>query len=106
MVRHKNRWLLVKVELAENIRNNNNTERSLIVDVSAFPPKNEFTARLRRTVAWCFGIEGEASCEVQVRFCDAETQLVIVRVPRDACGKVRAAHEDGEEAPSDPCEEF
>ncbi len=91
MVRHKNRWLLVKVELAEDIRKNKNNDESLILDGSAFPSKKEFTSRLRRTVGWCFGIEGEASCEVQVRFCDAETQLAVIRVPRDSCGKIRAA---------------
>ena len=91
MVRHKNRWLLVKVELADDIRKNKNNDESLILDVSKFPSKKEFTNRLRRTVGWCFGIEGESSCEVQVRYCDAETQLAVIRVPRDSCGKIRAA---------------
>ena len=91
MVRHKNRWLLVKVELAEDIRRNQNNDESLIIDVSSFPSKKEFTTRLRRTVGWCFGLEGDASCEVQVRFCDVETQLAVIRVPRDSCGKIRAA---------------
>ena len=93
MVRHKNRWLLVKVELADDIRNNNsnNNHKKAVQQPSSFPSKIEFIIRLRRTVAWCFGIEGQAACDAQVKFCDPDTKLVVVRVPRDACGRIRAA---------------
>ncbi len=88
MVRHKNRWLLVKVELADEIRNGGPSKSSN----SSFPSKKEFTNRLRKTISWCFGIAGEVpACDTQVRFIDAQTQLVVIRTPRDYCGKIRAA---------------
>mmetsp|Transcript_16095 Transcript_16095/g.37313 ORF Transcript_16095/g.37313 Transcript_16095/m.37313 type:complete len:174 (-) Transcript_16095:131-652(-) len=80
MVRHKNRWLLVMVELADGERNNKRQSSSS----DSFPSRKEFTARLRRTVSWCFGITGEgAACDTQIRFCDADTRFVVVRVPRE-----------------------
>ena len=86
MVRHKNRWLLVKVELADEIRNGGSSKSS------NFPSKKEFTNRLRKTISWCFGIAGEVpACDTQVRFIDEQTQLVVIRTPRDYCGKIRAA---------------
>lgn len=86
MVRHKNRWLLVKIELADEIRTNEKKSSS------GFPSKKEFHGRLRKTISWCFGIAGEVpACDTQVRFCDAETQIAVVRVPREFCGKIRAA---------------
>ena len=89
MVRHKNRWLLVKVELADEIRTNEKKKSS---SSNGFPSKKEFHGRLRKTISWCFGIAGEVpACDTQVRFCDAETQIAIVRVPRQYCGKIRAA---------------
>lgn len=90
MVRHKNRWLLVKVELTDDIRNNNGCTTSSSED--SFPSKKEFTTRLRRTVAWCFGIVAEGpACDTQIKFCDPETQLVVVRVPRQHCGMIRSS---------------
>ena len=81
MVRHKNRWLLVMVELADEVRNRKQQSSS---PSDSFPSRKEFTARLRRTVSWCFGIAGEgAACEMQIRFFDTETRLVVVRVPRE-----------------------
>lgn len=90
MVRHKNRWLLVKVELADDIRKN----KTLSVGTSPelFPSKKEFTTRLRRTITWCFGVAGEGpSHDTQIRFFDAETQLVLVRGPRQYCDMVRSS---------------
>jgi len=90
MVRQKKRWLLVKVELADDIQKN----RTLSVGTSSelFPSKKEFITRLRRTITWCFGITGEGpACETQIRFCDAATQLVLVRAPRQYCDMIRSA---------------
>ena len=90
MVRHKNRWLLVKVELADDIRSNKRPSVGSSSDL--FPSKKEFTIRLRRTIGWCFGIAGEGpACDTQIRFFDAETQLVLVRIPRQYCGMVRSS---------------
>lgn len=92
MVRFKNRWLLVKVELADDIRNNKAQPPSIGWNSASFPSKSEFVARLRRTVAWCFGIAGEApSYATQIKFYDPDTQLVVVRVPRQYCDTIRSA---------------
>ena len=100
MVRHKNRWILVNVEFADDIRNNKNNHHHLQHTSASsgpssahlFPSKKEFTIRLRRTIAWSFGIAGEGpACDTQVKFCDAETQLVVVRVPRQYCDMIRSS---------------
>jgi hypothetical protein len=104
MVRHKNRWLLVKVELAGDVRSNQQQPSIVRTTTtttttaysssrpSPFPSKKEFLARLRRTVSWCFGIAGEGPAyDTQIRFCDPDTRLVVVRVPRDSCGMIRSA---------------
>jgi len=92
MVRHKNRWLLAKVELDNDIRINKQQMSVGSSSSDLFPSKKEFMTRLRRTVAWCFGIAGEGpACDTQIRFCDAETQLVVVRVPRQYSDMIRSS---------------
>lgn len=92
MVRHKNRWLLVRVELDDDIRNNNQQMSVGSSSLDLFPSKKEFMARLRRTVTWCYGIAGEGpACDTQIRFCDAETRLVVVRLPRQYGDMIRSS---------------
>lgn len=81
----------MKVELANDIRSNNNETR-IGSPSDLFPSKKEFTIRLRRTIAWCFGIAAEGPArDTQIRFCDAETQLALVRVPREHCDTIRSS---------------
>ena len=93
MVRHKNRWLLVKIELADDIRKNQQQSSTRYTSSSdLFPSKKEFASRLRRTVGWCFGIAGEGpASDTQLRFYDPSTQLAVVRVPRKYCDMIRSS---------------
>jgi hypothetical protein len=109
MVRHKTRWLLVKVELADDIRrlalSPHQDEKSKPDDKgrrrkgndasssSQYPSRKEFTIQLRRTITWCFGIAGETAVfDTHVRFFDVNaSQLVLIRCPRQHCGIIRSA---------------
>ena len=55
-----------------------------------FPTKNDFTARLRRTIDMKYGPVdgGPISADLQVRFFDLTTQLVLIRVARHYVGFV------------------
>jgi hypothetical protein len=116
MVRHRTRWLLVKAEFINDIRNpttvppaskfvsrknnnnNNNTGPSASTttrkeDDSSSSSKKDFLALLRKTITLHFGVaaEGVAS-DVQIRFFDdSSTNLILVRVSRDSCDMVRAS---------------
>ena len=58
-----------------------------------FPTKKDFTARLRRTIDRKYGpVVGEPiSADLQVRYYDVNTRLVLVRVARQYADKVKQA---------------
>lgn len=106
MVRHRTRWLLVKVEVVNDIHDSRqppttagvsklvsrkgppNTRRK-----DGSPSRKDFAALLRTTISLHFGIAAEgASSDLHIRFFDdTSTQLALVRVSRQSCDIVRAA---------------
>lgn len=57
-----------------------------------FPTRKDFTARLRRTIDTRYGSLGETiSADIQVRFYDVSTQLVLIRVARQYADKVKSS---------------
>lgn len=81
----------MKVELAEDIRNNK-ALTTVSTASELFPSKKEFAARLRRTITWCFGIDGTGVAhDTQIRFCDATTHLVLIRGSRPHCDRICSA---------------
>jgi hypothetical protein len=102
MVRHRTRWLLVKLEFTDEVRNASGESKSLSRkgfngtskdDSPCIPSRKDFIALLRKTISLSFGLAAEgASSDVQVRFFDpTSTQLALVRVPRQSCEMVRAS---------------
>jgi hypothetical protein len=55
MVRHKTRWLLVKLDFREDIKNKNKTIET------EFPSKKEISFYIRQNVSSCFGIAADGA---------------------------------------------
>jgi RNase P/RNase MRP subunit POP5 len=111
MVRHKTRWLLVKVDFEVDVRKRNSKP------IDYFPSKKEVAQSIRESILSCFGTAAEgAAFDTQgmsrcfllyfviafnskhctqspfsVRLCDASTRLLLLRVPREFHGIVRSA---------------
>lgn len=93
MVRHKSRWLLVSVETEEHVKNlfisppEKDASRPLhVIDKTAL-----FHA-IRITMQHAFGVSAAGIIEdIQVRLYNPETQLAMIKVPRDSSDIVRSA---------------
>eukprot|EP01083_Nonionella_stella_P092544 259118_1 len=87
MVRQKSRWLLVKIDLEESVKNLPSSDK--------LPPKIEkknLYHALCAVIQDAFGIYGAGlSEEIHVRLYNQETRVAILRVPRHHAPVVQAA---------------
>ncbi|KAI2513982.1 hypothetical protein MHU86_366 [Fragilaria crotonensis] len=90
MVRHKTRWLLVRFEFEGQLSTGPTlTKRG--DDLPALQTK-EIYKELVKTLSGCFGMFAHAIIpSLVVRHVDDESQLCMIRVPRDGVNHVRTA---------------
>jgi len=56
------------------------------------PSRKDITTCIRQAISSTLGVAGERpASELQVRFWDPNSRLLLLRVPRDECGRVRAS---------------
>ena len=90
MVRHKIRWLLVRFEFEGQLATGPTTTKRGD-DVPALQPK-EIYKELAKILSGCFGMFAHAIIpNLAVRHVDDESQLCMIRVPRDGANHVRTA---------------
>ena len=93
MVRHKTRWLLVRLEFESQL-STVLTKREVGGEASDLPTlqTKEIYKELVKILGACFGMAAHAIIpDLVVRHVDVPSQLCMIRVPRDAANRVRTA---------------
>jgi len=89
MVRHKTRWLLVRFEFESQLSTSTTKERG--DDLPQIQTK-EIYKEIVKILSICFGLSAHAIIpDIMVRHIDDESQLAMIRVPREAEKQVRTA---------------
>mmetsp|Transcript_29536 Transcript_29536/g.53413 ORF Transcript_29536/g.53413 Transcript_29536/m.53413 type:complete len:162 (-) Transcript_29536:69-554(-) len=97
MVRHKTRWLLLRLDFEHNVLRlpevgANRKRRRRDDDSGTGLTKKDLAKCIRDSVASSFGIAASGIAQdLQVRLYDESSRLVIIRVARDSCDMVRVA---------------
>jgi len=85
MVRHKSRWLLVRIDWETDVNCTSPGSNEIIT-------ARDIYLELRNLVQTVFGISGAAMThDLQVRIYDAEARIAIIRISRCQCNLVRAS---------------
>lgn len=93
MVRHKTRWLLARFEFESQLWTGP-TKREVGGERDDLPPlqTKEIYKELVKILASCFGMAAHAIIpDLVVRHVDVQSQLCMIRVPRNAAARVRTA---------------
>ncbi|KAL7479802.1 hypothetical protein ACHAW6_005520 [Cyclotella cf. meneghiniana] len=117
MVRHKNRWLLVKVDYEQNLlsqcnpnnsslaappankkrklnkadsQNSSNSATNESIQISQITATDIFRS-LQETVTQNYGIVASCTTDVSVRFYDPKVRLAVVKTSREKCPLVRSS---------------
>mmetsp|Transcript_26981 Transcript_26981/g.44938 ORF Transcript_26981/g.44938 Transcript_26981/m.44938 type:complete len:167 (+) Transcript_26981:29-529(+) len=102
MVRHKTRWLLVRLEFESDIQSSSSTSPALSRRVVASEDDESINKsklltkdiykELVKTLSVCFGLSAHAIIHsIVVRHIDDATRLTMIRVPRSTANQVRTA---------------
>lgn len=107
MVRQKSRWLLIRIDLEDQVKSIKDTSTASLLEGAAVKKKKEDPAAsssriqlekknifhaLRIMIEESFGIARSGIIDdIQVRLYSSEARLAIVKVPRDDCDLVRSA---------------
>lgn len=92
MVRHKSRWLLIRIDREERVKSIKDTQKDPPDTPSAPIEKKNIYHALRIMIEGAFGIARAGIVEdIQVRLYNSETSLAVVKVPREDCDLIRSA---------------
>lgn len=95
MVRLKTRWILLRLDFPSDVGFRKQTKEGGNNNLKAldgqFPSRKEVFIAINNNHIENFGVAGTGEAQdIQVRFCDPVTRLVLIRIPRDAFPRVRS----------------